>query len=182
MKIVNIILGLATAIILGALINLGIKAFYPEPVAPTYPNTPVAVAPVTPCASNDTACVKQNEQIENQQQAAQDEFNAAEQSYEDQMMVYNKNLFIIANVIGVIVFAFGFWLIFATALASQSVPIGIMLAGLWGIIYGYARGWGSIDDQLKFFVGLVIALIVIGGSMWLLQRHAKQPQGKAHSK
>jgi hypothetical protein len=32
MKIVNFILGLAAAIILGALINLGIKAFYPEPV------------------------------------------------------------------------------------------------------------------------------------------------------
>jgi len=32
----------------------------------------------------------------------------------------------------------------------MGAPIGIMLAGLWGILYGYGRGWGSIDDQLKF--------------------------------
>ena len=168
MKIVNIILGVATAIILGSLINLGIKAFYPEPVSPSYPNpTPVAA----PCAQNDTKCAAQQQAISDQQNNL---FNQEQQTYQDQMMVYNKNLFIIANIVGVIIFAIGFWMIFATALASQSVPIGIMLAGLWGIMYGYARGWGSIDDQLKFFVGLVIALIVIGGSMWLLQRHAKQ--------
>lgn len=175
MKIVNIILGLATAIILGALINLGIKAFYPEPVAPTYPNAPVAA----PCVPNDTTCAAQQQAISDQQNNL---FNQEQQTYENQMMVYDKNLFIIANIVGVIVFGIGFWMIFATALASQSVPIGIMLAGLWGIIYGYAKGWGSIDDQLKFFVGLVIALIVIGGSMWLLQRHAKQPQVKASRK
>jgi hydrogenase/urease accessory protein HupE len=54
------------------------------------------------------------------------------------------------------------------------MPIGIMIAGLWSIMYGYARGWGSVDDQLKFFIGLVIAALVIGGSMWLIERHAKK--------
>ncbi len=62
MKVVNFVLGLATAIILGALINLGIKAFYPEPVAPSYPNYPV----VTPCASNNISCEKQQADISNQ--------------------------------------------------------------------------------------------------------------------
>jgi hypothetical protein len=174
MKVVNFVLGLATAVILGALINLGIKAFYPEPVAPNYPNTPVAVAP---CASNDLACEKSQADISNQQQAT---FNQQEQAYTDQMNVYNKNLFIIANVIGIVMFAFGFWLIFGgIALASNAVPVGIMLAGLWSIIYGYARGWGSVDDQLKFFIGLVIAVLVIGGSMWLMQRYQKKHSPKA---
>lgn len=171
MKIVNIILGIATAIILGALINLGIAAFYPAPVAPTFSNTPVAApCPGTMALGTTQQC---NQQIQAQQQAAQNEFNTEQTAYENQMSIYDKNLFIIANIVGVIVFAVGFWLVFATALASQSVPIGMMLAGLWGIIYGYARGWGSIDDQLKFFVGLVLAAIVLGGSMWLLQRRQK---------
>ena len=96
------------------------------------------------------------------------------------MSVYNRNLFIIANIIGIIVFAIGFWLIFGgLALASNAVPVGIMLAGFWSIMYGYARGWGSVDDQLKFFIGLVIAVLVIGGSMWLMQRYQKNHSLKA---
>ena len=173
MKVVNFVLGLATAVILAALINLGIKAFYPEPVPPTYPNYPAAA---TPCATNDIQCQKAQADISNQQQAT---FNQQEQVYMDQMKVYNKNLFIIANIVGIIAFAIGFWLIFGAALASHAVPVGIMLAGLWGIIYGYVRGWGSIDDQLKFFIGLVIAVLVIGGSMWLMQRYQKKQLSKA---
>jgi hypothetical protein len=169
MKVVNVVLGIATAIILGALINLGIKAFYPEPIAPTYPdNYPVAA---TPCASNDTKCQVQQTTIANQQQAI---YQEQDQAYETQMQIYDRNLFIIANIIGILIFAIGFWLIFGAIVTSQGVPIGIMLAGLWSIIYGYARGWGSIDDQLKFFVGLIIAIIVIGGSMWLMQRYQKK--------
>jgi Flp pilus assembly protein TadB len=172
MKVVNFVLGLATAVILAALIALGIAAFYPAPVAPSYPNT-VVVAPIVPCPSNDTACVQNNAKIEAQQQAAQDQYNNAETAYENAISIYNRNLFIIANIVGIIVFAIGFWLIFGLALASNAVPVGLMLAGLWSIIYGYARGWGSVGDQLKFFVGLVIAALIIGGSMWLIQRYQK---------
>jgi len=173
MKIVNIVLAIGTAIILGALVVLGIAAFYPAPVAPTYPNTPIA-APVPLCPSGDSQCLKQNQQIADQQAAQQNQFNQAETAYEAAMSVYDRNVFIAANIIGIIIFIIGFLLVLYAALAGQGVPIGIMLAGLWSIVYGYGRGWGSIDDQLKFFVGLVVAVIVIGGSMWLMQRHARR--------
>jgi hypothetical protein len=148
MKVVNFVLGLAAAVILAALIGLGIAAFYPAPVAPTYPDT-VNNTPVMPCASNDAACLAANAKIEQDNQAQQDQFNNAETAYTAQVQVYDKDLFIIANIVGIIVFAIGFWLVLAGALASNAVPVGIMLAGLWSIIYGYARGWGSVDDQLK---------------------------------
>lgn len=173
MKIVNFILGLAAAIILGALINLGIKAFYPEPVSPNYP-TLAKPYPVQQCAANDTPCIKQQNEASAAQQAADLKFQQEQQVYQDAMKIYNKNLFIIANIIGIIVFAIGFLLVFLSMLAARGVPIGVMLAGLWSIFYGYARGWDSTNDQLKFFIGLVIALIILGGSMWLMQRHAKK--------
>jgi len=177
MKVVNFVLGLGTAIILAALITLGIKAFYPAPAAPIYPDVTPS-APVVPCASGDAACFQRNAQLETQQtqqqQAAQNQYDQQETAYESAMQVYNRNVFIIANIIGIIVFAFGFWLLFATAIAAQSVPIGIMIAGLWSIIYGYGVGWDSVNDQLKFFIGLVIAVLVIGGSMWLVQRYARK--------
>ncbi|SRR5258708_3059808 len=174
MKIVNIILGLGTAIILSALINLGIKAFYPEPVAPdynSYPKPMMAAPYPVPCAANDKVCLKQTSDYNAQQQAQQDAFNQKQKEYTDAMRVYNRNYFIIANVIGIIVFIAGFWLVFTTAIATQSVPIGVMIAGLWSIIFGYGRGWDSIDDRLKFFVGLIVAALVIGGSVWLIQRY-----------
>jgi heme/copper-type cytochrome/quinol oxidase subunit 4 len=168
MKIVNVVLAIGTAVILGALITLGIKAFYPEPIAPTYPSYPAAAAP---CAIGDTKCMTQQQ---SQSQHQQDQFNEQEQVYQDQMNVYNENVFIAANIIGIIVFVIGFMIVLYGSLADQGAPIGIMLAGLWSILYGYGRGWGSIDDRLKFIVGLVVAVLVVGGSMWLLQHHRKK--------
>lgn len=163
MKVVNVVLGIATTIILGALIVLGINAFYPGPVSPNYPDN---ITPVMPCASADIQC-QQQDQAYTQAQAT---YQTQEQTYTDQLNVYDRNIFIIANIIGILIFALGFWLIFGAKLSSLGVPIGIMLAGLWSIIYGYARGSGSVDDQLKFFIGLVIAVIIIGGSLWLIER------------
>ena len=171
MKIVNIVLAVGTAFILGALITLGIKAFYPEPTAPNYPqNYPV---PETPCATADIKCqTAQQAEMQREQQ----QYDAQEQAYESLLKVYNRNVFIIANIIGIIVFVVGFFLILYAALADQGAPIGMMLAGLWSILYGYGRGWGSIDDRLKFFVGLVVAILVIGGSMWLMQKRSARKQ------
>ncbi len=169
---------MGTAIILGALIILGIKAFYPEPVAPNVSEDNASRRRSCRALRADIQCQQNNAQLEAQQQAQQtpqqDQFNQQEDAYTAAMQIYDRNLFIIANIVGIIVFAIGFWMLFATAIAAQSVPIGIMIAGLWSIIYGYARGWDSVNDQLKFFIGLVIAVLVIGGSMWLIQRYAKK--------
>jgi ABC-type transport system involved in cytochrome bd biosynthesis fused ATPase/permease subunit len=128
MKVVNFVLGLGTAIILIALIVLGIQAFYQPPVAPPYPTYPIA--PIAPCSSTDTVCQQQDQRTENQQNTLQAQYNQQEQTYESQSQVYNRNIFIIANIVGMIIFALGFWLLFATSIAAQSVPIGIMVAGL----------------------------------------------------
>jgi heme/copper-type cytochrome/quinol oxidase subunit 4 len=176
MKIVNIILGIGTAVILGALINLGIRAFHPGPVGPDYSRVvtaAVAMPSAEPCATGDKACYAKIDALNQEQQKQQDEFNKEQQQYEDLLKVYDRDVFIIANIAGIVIFVAGFWLLFATEVAAQSVPIGVMIAGLYGIIYGYAVGWGSTNDQLKFFIGLAIAVLVIGGSMWLMKRYQK---------
>lgn len=168
MKAVNIILGIGTAIIVGSLISLGIKAFYPQP---TYPSPSVAPAAIMPCAPTDAQCLAANASAE---QAREAQYQQQEQDFENQSQVYSRNIFIISNLVGMVVFIVGFLLLFAASIAAESVPIGIMIAGLWGIIYGYANGWGSVDDRLKFFIGLLIAIIVLGGSVWLVERYAKK--------
>lgn len=174
MKIINVILGLGTAIIVGSLINLGIAAFYPAPVAPNY-NTIVPVAPSPgPCAPGDTACGSELKQYQAQQATQQAEFTKKQEAYDAATKAYNSRFFVVANIVGIAVFAVGFLLLFSTAITAQGVPIGVMLAGFYGIIYGYARGWGSTNDQLKFFVGLLVAVLVVGGSIWLVDRYQKK--------
>jgi len=179
MKIINLILGLGTAIIVGSLIHLGIRAFHPEPPAPDYTVIAPKVMmpyPAPTCVSTDAKCIAEQNTNYQELQAQQEKYNEAQRVYNDQMRSYNVDVFVIANIVGIFVFIAGFLVLFKTTLASQSVPIGIMIAGLYGIIYGYVRGWNSTNDQLKFFVGLVIALLVIGGSVWLVQRYYKMRQ------
>ncbi|MBI4087208.1 MAG: hypothetical protein HY434_00035 [Candidatus Liptonbacteria bacterium] len=175
MKIINIILGLGTAIIIGALIHLGIRAFHPEPKSPydagRYPK-PVLYQEFN-CDKSDAQCVADRNAFYKEQQARQEEMDKQNRAYEQEMKVYNSDVFVAANIVGIVVFVAGFLVLFRTAIASRSVPIGVMVAGLYGIIYGYARGWNSVNDQLKFFVGLAVALLVVGGSMWLMERYGK---------
>jgi hypothetical protein len=169
MKIVNVVLAIGTLIILGALITLGIKTFYPEPQYPTDLSYPMSPA-IVPCASGNAQCIQMDASSSAVYQAQLAQYNQEQDTYNASLQLYNRNVFIIANVVGIIVFVIGFFIVLYAGLASLGVPIGIMMAGLWGIIYGYGRGWYSIDDQLKFVVGLVVAVFVIGGSMWLMQR------------
>lgn len=174
MKIVNIILGIATALILAALINLGIKAFYPEPTPPDY-NTIVKpyVMPIeiSNCDKADKECLAKQTAYNAEQQKEQELMQQKQRAYDDAMKVYNRDYFIIANTVGIVVFIISFWFLMTATAATQSALIGFMLASLWTIFFGYIRGWNSVDDRLKFMVGLVVAAIVVGGSIWLLQRH-----------
>jgi Fe2+ transport system protein B len=183
MKIINIILGLGTAMILSALIDLGIRAFHPEPVytyndpalRQLYSYTPKAAYsyPERDCEKN-VKCLEEQKEFYEEERERQEEMREKENEYQDKVKVYNRDVFIIANIVGIIVFVSGFLLLFKTAIQSQSVLIGVMIAGLYSIIYGYVRGWNSTNDQLKFFVGLVIAISVIGGSIWLIERYSRR--------
>ena len=176
MKIINLILGLGTAIILGSLIHFGIRAFHPEPKRPDYSQVYPKAAPFREynCDKADLKCISDRDEYYENERIRQEGYEKQNKVYEDALRVYNRDVFIIANIVGVLVFVAGFTLLFKTAIASQSVPIGIMIAGLYSIIYGYVRGWNSTNDQMKFFVGLVIALLVIGGSIWLIERYSRK--------
>jgi len=179
MKIINLILGLGTAIIVGSLIYLGIQTFYPAPEYPEYPGYPYPEASRSfNCNSNDFRCLDEEQAYYDQQDRQRTdqskEYDKKVKEYDEKSEAYGRNFFIIANITGLIVFIGGFLLLFATTMANRSIPIGIMLAGMASIISGYATGWGGTDDKIKFVVGLLIAIIVIGGSMWLMQRYQRK--------
>lgn len=166
MKAINLILGLGTAVILSSLIFLGINVFYPRPEYPEYPSA-LGIEYDSP-----------------EYKAERATYDRQVDEYEADAETYGRDVFIIANIVGLLVFGAGFLILFVAPVATRSVPVGIMLAGMFSIIRGYFEGWWATDDKIKFFVGLAIAVIVIGGSMWLIQRYTQrhaEPRGETKS-
>lgn len=154
MRAINFALAVGTLIIVGALIVLGIHAFYPPPASPSF--RLAGVAPGTPPTP-----------------AQQRQFATALDAYNARIRVYNRNVFFIANVVGVLVFVAAFLAAIYLRLSGKGILVGGMLAGFWGMLYGYGSGWGSVDDKLKFAIGLLLAVVVLGGSLWLIQRQSR---------
>jgi len=161
MKIINTALGIGTAFVVSCLVALGIAAFYPSPTMPTM--DALAEAAYTQCAANDAACMAARAQARQQEDAKQ-------QTYRDHSRLYARNFFYIANCLGVLVFVAGMLLVLGGRLAGAGIPVGLMFAGFWIMLYGYGRGWAGIGTKTMFFIGLLLAFVVLGGSGWLLQR------------
>ena len=68
----------------------------------------------------------------------------------------NKNFFIIGSILGVLVVVAAYFL-----LNLVNISAGIGMAGFVLILWAFMRSWESINDMLKFIVGLIIGAIVI---------------------
>lgn len=193
MKIINLVLGLGTAIILTSLVGLGVQTFYPAPEYPEYPETsyPQERQCDFNCAFNDEkcyatedACYDEQDRLLGEQDKVYgeqlDEYDRQLDAYDEKNEAYDRNYFMIANLVGLLIFLGGILLLFFSTIATRSVAIGIMVAGLASIIGGYATSWWSKPGEgLEFFVGLLVAVIVVAASMWFMhkyhQRDAQSP-------
>lgn len=152
---VKIVLGIAIAVIFPLMVGLGIEAFYSSPenpfdkCRPLDPNAgikePVSVYkdPLT-----DPAYKKCND---DQQKIVN---------------VYNRNLFIIAIIIGFAAMTAGTLLI---SEAMGPVSPGLILGGLFTILYASGRSFNAIDKRWLF----LIITIVFGGLIYITSRYLK---------
>jgi len=154
-KIMNFIIGGAIAVIVSTLLVLGLKIFIPPPEYPSYSYD------YNSCGTGDQACYERQQREQQNRQ----------KDYTEQSKTYGGKIFIAANVVGIIVLLLGI-LCFGVGLGTN-IGVGIILSGAFGIVYGYALGWEGADDAVKFGVGLVVALILIGGGVAVNRMHAK---------
>jgi hypothetical protein len=143
-KVINVVFGIGIAILVYSIIVLGIKAFYPGP------------------KFDDYRCGYANNT----------KFTDSEECYKvwrDVNGNYDKNVFVIANIAGVITITASLFL-----LSMINISAGFAFAGLSTIVYGYVVGWGETSNILKFFVGLVIAVIVIIFGVILNKKFSQQ--------
>lgn len=161
-KIINGIIGVIIAVVLSLLLTLGIKVFYPEPKSPyeNYNYAPKAVLN-TPCDSKDQACIAEYKKAQQEQDVENKKMAEDQRIYNEAMKAYNRNLFIIANIIGILFFLSGMGLLSIYEKIGMNVIAGVLASGGFGIFYGYVRGWEGADDKIKFGVGVLIAIMVV---------------------
>lgn len=152
--IINFLVGGTIAIILSTLIVLGLRIFIP---ASEYPNY------------NYTECGDYNDPSYKSCVAEQ------QKNYQSQVKEYGGKIFIAANIVGLIILILGI-LVFAMGIGTN-IGAGIIISGAFGIFFGYIWGWNGADDKVKFAVGVVVALIVIIGGVFvnrMRERHLQQ--------
>lgn len=79
-----------------------------------------------------------------------------EKDYQNKMNYYNRNVFIILEIIGLIAFLLGLFAINAKAVAN-----GFLGGGILSIIIGSIRYWSGMDEYLRFgILGLALAILI----------------------
>lgn len=147
--LINLIVGLVIAATLSMLLVLGLRIFIPAPEYPRYD--------YSKCNNNDL----------NLRNDCMERFNrdiqAKQATYQEDYKEYSGKIFIASNIVGLVVLLIGI-LVFAIGW-GVNIGIGILLAGAFGITFGYVLGWQGADDGIKFIIGLVVAIIVISGGV-----------------
>lgn len=158
-KVMNVVFGIGIAVILYLVVLLGIRAFYPQPFIEDFNCTSMApLMDKTLCSNNMTLEECNNlQKVQDSELARKNkDYEECYKKYDDIMTIYGKKVFIITAIIGSL-FIVVSYLIFSMV----NISAGIALSGLSLIIYGFAMGWRSTDDMLKFIIGIIIAIIVI---------------------
>lgn len=142
--IYTIFLGIFIALFFG----LGVAAFYPSPKAPEYP------------------AILQNEQYKSvpsqqtpEQLEAQKTFDAQQKEYQAKSQVYSRDVSIITLICAVIVLVVSLLFLNKILLLSD----GLMLGGVFTLIYSTIRGMMTEDVRYRFVVvsiGLLITLVL----------------------
>jgi len=146
--VIKLIYTIFLALLIALFVGLGIDTFYPSPESPEYPAR--LETPKLDCQN----CAETAED-----KAAREEFNRAQEQYQEDSKVYNRNVSIIALAAAIIILIFSL-----TLLAKiKMIADGILLGGVFTTAYGIIRGLMSDSSRFRFFIvaiGLLIAFVL----------------------
>lgn len=142
--ILKVIYTFFLGLLLVMFVGVGIDTFYPGPTAPEYP------------VELNSAYGKA---LTDEQAAAQRTYDTKMTKYNHDMQPYNRNVSIAALATSVIFLGASIALERRVALLTH----GLMLGGLFTLVYSIARGFASADSKYVFIVisiGLVVVLLL----------------------
>lgn len=146
--ILRLIYTLLLGVFLAIFVGVGISAFYK---GPTYPDMPAVL-------KYCTTEVKNAQQYSEFKKVAE-RFDMQEKSFRSNELLYNRNVTIIAVIAAII-------LVIASLTLFKEILLiadGILLGGVFTLIYSIIRGFSAEDSRFQFVVvtiGLIISLVL----------------------
>ena len=140
-KILKLVYTFFLGLLLAIFVGVGINTFYAPPEAPKYP----------------TELNTYGKDLNEEQITKQREFETKEQAYNETMKPYNRNVSIITLIIAVIFLTIS--LVYEKKM--KIISDGVMLGGLFTLLYSLGRGFASENSKYVFIVvsvGLVVVL------------------------
>ncbi len=141
-KILRIVYTFFLGLILAVFVGVGISTFYPGPEPPEAPSSLVY----------DSGNKEQTEEEKQQQK----EFEAKDKEYMEALEPYSRNVSIITLIASVIFVAIS--MLFEKRI--KVIADGVMLGGLFTLLYSIIRGFMSGDSKYVFVV-VTVGLIVV---------------------
>ena len=160
-KVLKLVYTFFLGLLLAIFVGVGINTFYPGPKAPEYPTTSFSYE-------------KEPSEEEKQKQKEFDQKNA---EYFEKEKPYSRNVSIAALVAGVVLLAIS--LVYERRI--KIIADGVLLGGLFTLLYSIGRGFASEDTKYNFVVvtiGLLIALY-LGYHRFVRPENKKAPKAKS---
>ena len=140
-KILKLVYTFFLGVLLALFVGAGVSTFYPQPEYPEYPQEAIVY----------------NEQPTKEQQQAQTEHDKLVREFEEtKMQPYNRNVSIITLIAAVIFLTVSL----AFEKKIKVIADGVMLGGLFTLLYSIGRGFAANDDKYVFGV-ITIGLILV---------------------
>jgi hypothetical protein len=139
-------------VLISLFVGLGIAAFYEQPKPPNFSTFPLQAKYPPPDQTQYSSYSAEMDKQQRESQVRSDQF-------QKQMQIYNRNVSIIAIVSAIIILVLSLTWFNKLLLIAD----GVLLGGLFTLMYSVIRGMETNDNKFRFFlvaVGLVIALIL----------------------
>lgn len=173
MNVKNLVLGIGIFVVYMMMLVYGIQAVKPSPQYDDFCASTLYEGS-SPTKGYDASLCKYNRTIEDQASActaqkgmpiyeyndlgcarAIKECNMCQTQFMDAQEAYQKTVFILAVIIGIITLLVGF-----TILSVEPVGSSLMASGIGAIFYGSAQNWVNLSNIWRFLL-LVVALVLL---------------------
>jgi hypothetical protein len=161
-RVKQVILAVAIAIVLALFVGFGINTFYAPPEYEDFCSRPVPgkeIETQEECEAQGGRWTPHVGECPEGRDCAEGwcepDFECREQ-FDEVRSAYNKKVFIIATIAGLIAVFLG-----GVVMKLESVSSGIMGGGVLAIIYGIIRYWSDAPDVLRFVIlGVILAILI----------------------
>lgn len=150
------------AVLVVTFIGVGIAAFYKSPKYPEYPmeTKPVMMAPATEVTTESAEMTQKRM-----------DFEIASKDYQKSSEIYNKNVSTIGVAAALLILSLSITLLSKIEFISD----GLLLGGVFTLVYAIIRGFGAGDEMFRFLVvtvGLIVAIFL--GYWRFVRKEAKK--------